>query len=157
MMQPFQLHACGAQTYLIDEVLCVFIREFLLGLEDLVEVCVHQLVHDVEISQISGVNWHHDIMNADDVFVFEVPEQLDFSDGSLGIREVEKDLGDFLDGSRFSRTQVFGRADHPIRSASDGSGEHVPVFHLKRGAPHVVPPPSLDSILVSFQFLHRRT
>lgn len=37
-------------THLVNKVLCVFVREFLLGLEDLEEVCVHQLVDYVEVS-----------------------------------------------------------------------------------------------------------
>lgn len=96
--------------YLVDEVLAVVVREALRGPYDLVEVCVHELIDDIDVLEFLAAGRRQDVLYPDDVLVVEVPEELDLSQGPLRIHDVFKSLANFLDGNLFVRLCVPGRA-----------------------------------------------
>jgi hypothetical protein len=69
-------------AHLVDEVLQVLVGQMLPGANDLVEIRVHQLVHQVNVAEVRdlAVRWPHDVSQPDDVLVLQVPQQLDLHD-----------------------------------------------------------------------------
>ena len=66
-------------THLVNEVLRVVVRERLGGANDLVQVRVHELVHQVHVLEVGTRRRRHDVLHRDDVLVAQVAQQLDLS------------------------------------------------------------------------------
>ena len=66
------------RAHLVDEVLQVLVGQVLPGADDLVEICVHELVHQVDVAKVRdlAVRRPHDVPQPDDILVLQVPQQL---------------------------------------------------------------------------------
>ena len=53
----------------------------LLGTNDAVEIRLHQLLNEVDFGEFVYARWLKDVQDGDDVFVMEVAEKFDFSEG----------------------------------------------------------------------------
>jgi hypothetical protein len=73
----------------------------LVAANDLVEVCVHQLIYNVHIVEILSRGGSNDITDGNDILVVHVAQELDFSESSLGIDPIVEGVANLLDGNLF--------------------------------------------------------
>ena len=90
--------------YLVEEVTDVIIAQSL-GLQQLVEICLHQTLDNVDVSKALHSERSEDVPDVDDILVLEPVEYLDFSQGSLAVGLVLK-RADLLDGDLALRLDV---------------------------------------------------
>ncbi|KAM0859882.1 hypothetical protein ACQ4PT_046899 [Festuca glaucescens] len=105
---------------LVQEVLTVLLGEFLVRADDVVEVRVHELQRDVHVVEGLRDRRRDHVPEGDDVFVVEVPEQLDLPERALRIHVVVERVRDLLYGHHLPRLEVHHRADDPVCAATDG-------------------------------------
>jgi hypothetical protein len=105
--------------HLVDEVLEVLVRKRLRGADDLVQVGVHELVHQVHVVEAlpGGL---HDVAHADDVVMAQVAQQLDLPQRATRVREVLERIADFLDGHLLPGHRVLCRAHHAVCALANG-------------------------------------
>ena len=116
---------------LVDEVLDVVVGELLGRLDDLVEVSVHELVHEVEVGK-GGVGFGtHDVEEADEVLVAEVPQELHLAKGATGVDSIGERCGNLLDGDAVATLGVFGGNNYTIRALPYWLHGCVVLVHLE--------------------------
>mmetsp|Transcript_10913 Transcript_10913/g.27526 ORF Transcript_10913/g.27526 Transcript_10913/m.27526 type:complete len:305 (+) Transcript_10913:506-1420(+) len=125
-----------APEQLVDEVLAVLVAERLRGANDLVQVRVHELIKDVHVFEDLPVGRWQDIPNLDDVFVLEVPQELNLAEHALGVDDVLEGVADLLDGEALARERVARRAHHAVRALPDGLDGLVLGVHLEELPAH---------------------
>ena len=118
---------------LIKKVADVVITESL-GLEQLVEVSLHQALDNVDITQTVDVDWTEDIAYVYDIFVLKPVQDLDLPEGSLAVSLVLK-RADLLDGDLALGLDVHGGHDHAVGALPDVLEVEVPVAHTEHLAP----------------------
>ena len=111
--------------YLIEEVADMIIAQSL-GLQQFVQICLHQTLHNVDVSQTLHVNRSEDVSDIDDVLVLEPVEDLDFSQSSLAVSLVLEGA-DLLDGDLALGLHVHGGHDHAVGSLPDVLEVEIPV------------------------------
>jgi hypothetical protein len=79
-------NVCGVDVFespkdLVNEVLYMIDGEFLLGINDSVEIGLHQVCHYIDVVEVFEVSCdrRHHVDNVNDILVLEVFQQLDFS------------------------------------------------------------------------------
>ncbi|KAH3678681.1 hypothetical protein OGATHE_000231 [Ogataea polymorpha] len=91
--------------------------------DHVMQVRLHVLLHDVHLSEGFEIAGFLDIEDADDVVVFEVFEQFDFSQRAK-TKELSFERLNLLDCNRGARSSVDAQRDHSVRSLAQN------VFHL---------------------------
>jgi len=101
-------------------------REVVVGLDDLVEVGLHQLEDDVDVTELTPRGWEHDVPDLDNIWVAQEAEQLDLPKDAGGVRDVLKDVIDLLDGDALASVGVDGGGNHAVAALADHLGDLVP-------------------------------
>lgn len=91
------VHEFQSTQELPDEVLDVFIREFVVAVDDLVQIRLHVIHHHVHIVQFRVPRRIDEIPKIDDVLVTEVSKHLHFPEDSFRIHDIIHPVRDFLD------------------------------------------------------------
>ena len=73
------------------------VRQWLRRRDDLMQVRVHQLVHDVNVVEAVDRGGAQDVLDADDVLVVEVAQNLDLAKRALRVSQMVERLVDLLD------------------------------------------------------------
>lgn len=115
-----------AAEELVEEELVVLGREVIVGLDDLVEVGLHELEDDVNVAELAARWREHDMLDLDDVRVAQEAEQLDLAEDAGGVRDVLEDVVDLLDGDVLAGEGVEGGGDHAVAALADHLGDLVP-------------------------------
>ena len=97
---------CGGKKWHLT----VILRQGLVAANDLVEVCVHQLIHDVHVVEILPRGRSDDVTDSNDILMVHMAQELDFSEGSLGIDPVVEGVANLLDGNLFPCFGIHSRA-----------------------------------------------
>ena len=98
---------------------------------DLMQICVHAFVYDINIFKRLFVGWFHDAMYLDDVRMLNVSQEIHFAETSNGFNPVSEWRFDFFDGDPASSCGVLSGADKPISSFADSSLRFVSFIELK--------------------------
>mmetsp|Transcript_12372 Transcript_12372/g.22331 ORF Transcript_12372/g.22331 Transcript_12372/m.22331 type:complete len:229 (-) Transcript_12372:314-1000(-) len=125
--------------HLVDKVLNMVQAQTLFGINDSVQIRLHQFTDNVDILKIVHIPHHgrHHIINAHNIFVLEMLEQLDLAKDALGIDLILKRLGHHLDGHAVVQMSVLCRNDDPVRSRSNHAGEGILGVDRKRVIPRL--------------------
>lgn len=93
-----RMHVFHSTQDLIEKVLHVINGQGLLGVDDPMEVGLHEICHNVHVTKIFHVSCEgrHHIHNRDDVLVMKMFEEFNLSQDTLGIYLIMKGLGDHL-------------------------------------------------------------
>jgi hypothetical protein len=121
----------------------VLIGQRLLGSDDLVQVSVHQLIHEVNVLEaLLGRSWRlHDVYKLDNVFVLELPEQRNLTKSPPGVCLILECVLNLLDGNLFFAPCHSRGTDHSIRpfpNALDRLQGCLTLRHLARHSFHTV-------------------
>mmetsp|Transcript_68291 Transcript_68291/g.213604 ORF Transcript_68291/g.213604 Transcript_68291/m.213604 type:complete len:378 (+) Transcript_68291:256-1389(+) len=103
---------------LVGEVLMVLVVQHLLGVDDLVEVRLHEVRDDVDVVKI-GVVWRVHVQDANDVVVLEVPQELDLAQDPLAVHEVAEGVRNLLHRQFLTLLRVRERADRAIGAGAN--------------------------------------
>ena len=96
------------------------------------EVRVHELVHDVDVVVVRhGLLRPDHVHDANDVLVFQVPQQLHLPQRALGVHRVLERVGDLLDGNLLVGVDVPCAAHDAVRAFTDGFDGRVPRLNLE--------------------------
>lgn len=115
-----------AAEQLVQEELVVLGREVVVGLDDLVEVGLHELEDDVNVAELAARWREHDMLDLDDVRVAQQAQQLDLAQDAGGVGDVLEDVVDLLDGDVLAGEGVEGRGDHAVAALAHHLGNLVP-------------------------------
>ncbi|WVZ69484.1 hypothetical protein U9M48_018260, partial [Paspalum notatum var. saurae] len=115
-----------ASEQLVEEELVVLGREVVVGLDDLVEVGLHELEDDVDVAELAARGREHDVLDLDDVRVAQQAEQLDLAEDAGGVGDVLEDVVDLLDGDALAGAGVDGGGDDAVAALADHLGDLVP-------------------------------
>ena len=111
--------------YLIEEIADMIIAQSL-GLQQFVQICLHQTLHDVDVSEGLHVERPEDVPDIDDVLVLEPVEDLDFPQSSLAVSLVLEGA-DLLDRDLGLGLHVHGGHDHAVGALPDVLEVEIPV------------------------------
>ena len=78
---------------LVQEILAVLVAEALRRSQDLVEVRVHQLVHQVDVVEVILGRGTHDVLEQHDVLVLQPAKELDLAERPSRVRRVVEGVG----------------------------------------------------------------
>ena len=118
--------------HLVDEVLYVVVREVLAGVNDPMEIRLHEVGDDVDVlkglerARLENVNNTHHIL------VLQVLQQLDLAQDALRVNDVIKRTRDLLDRHLLPRLCVAARNDDAVRAVADRFDELVLRVDLRR-------------------------
>lgn len=116
-----------ASEYLIEEVADMIIAQSL-GLQQFVQIRLHQTLHDVDVSEALHVERSEDVPDIDDILVLEPVEDLDFPQSSLAVSLVLEGA-DLLDGDLALSLDVHGGHHHAVGSLPDILEVEIPVAY----------------------------
>ena len=122
-----------APENLVEKVANVVITESL-GLEQLVEVSLHQALDNVDITETVDVDWTEDVADIDDILVLEPVEDLDLPEGSLAVSLMLK-RADLLDGNLALSLDIQSGHNHPVGALPDVLEVEIPVTDTEHLAP----------------------
>ena len=122
-----------APENLVEKVANVVITESL-GLEQLVEVSLHQALDNVDITETVDVDWTEDVADIDDILVLEPVEDLDLPEGSLAVSLMLK-RADLLDGYLALSLDIQSGHNHPVGALPDVLEVEIPVTDTEHLAP----------------------
>ena len=122
-----------APENLVEKVANVVITESL-GLEQLVEVSLHQALDNVDITETVDVDWTEDVADIDDILVLEPVEDLDLPEGSLAVSLMFK-WADLLDGYLALSLDIQSGHNHPVGALPDVLEVEIPVTDTEHLAP----------------------
>lgn len=137
----------------------MIVRKWLGGLNNLVQIRIHELIHQVDILEALPLNWHHHILQSNHIFMPKMLQQLQFPQRPQRINSVLKRIVDLLNRNFLVRFPVHGRANDAVRSSTDRFDRHVFGIDLEQGLPHGIVMLSLRSnpiwrLNLSRHFLH---
>jgi hypothetical protein len=104
---------------LVEEVLDVLVREVVLRVDDLVQVGLHEVEHDVDVDERLILRRRDEIAQADDILVLEVPEHLDLAQDALRVDQIVERVDDLLDRDLAVRDLIQRRADDTVGTATE--------------------------------------
>ena len=128
-----RVNVLEAPENLVEKVANMVITESL-GLEQLVEVCLHQALDNVDITETVDVDWTEDVADVDDILVLEPVEDLDLPESSLAVSLMLK-RADLLDGNLALSLDVQSRHNHPVGALPDVLEVEIPVADTEHLAP----------------------
>ena len=97
----------------------MLVVEVLLRGEDLLQVALHEVRHDVHIVE-RALGRRDEVLDGDDVLVLrEVLQEADLAQYSLGVENVHEDVGHLLHRHPPPRLGVRRRAHHAVRAHAD--------------------------------------
>lgn len=120
------MYILKATEELIEEKLVMLRGQVIIGLDNLMEIRLHELENDVDVSELSPRRRQQDVFDLDDVRVAEEPEELDLAEDAGGVGDVLEDVVDLLDGDFLSRVCVVGRAYDSVAPFADDFLDPVP-------------------------------
>ena len=118
---------------LIKEVADVVIAQSL-GLKQLVEVCLHQTLDDIDIAKTVNVYWTEDVTDIDDVLVLKPVQDFDLPECSLAV-SLMLERANLLDGDLGLSLDVHGGHDHAVGALPDILQVEIPVADTEHLAP----------------------
>mmetsp|Transcript_39627 Transcript_39627/g.69597 ORF Transcript_39627/g.69597 Transcript_39627/m.69597 type:complete len:264 (+) Transcript_39627:926-1717(+) len=113
--------------HLIDKVLNMIKTQTLLGINDSVQIRLHQFTDNVNILEIVHIphhGWHH-IVNAHNVLMFQMLQQLDLTKDTLGVDLILKSLGHHLNGHAGVQLSVCRGNDNAVRTRSNHTSKRI--------------------------------
>ena len=118
--------------YLVEKILDVLVAEGLHRVDDVVEVALHEVQHDVDVFEGRAIlgGLHH-VQDRDDVLVTQVPEDLELAVRPLGDGGYLEYLRDLLDGDPEARPVVHGRAHNAVGTRPNALQGGVARVHLE--------------------------
>ena len=135
-----RVHRLEAAEDLVGEALDVVVGEVLRRADDLVEVGLEELGHEVDVVPAVDplvVGQQH-VVQREDVLVVEVAEQLDLAQHVARVHRVVEGARHLLDRHRLARRRVAPRADQPVRALPHHLGQLVPLRRDERAPGEVV-------------------
>jgi hypothetical protein len=105
---------CGAIAYLVDKILTVVVRQGLGRPDYLMQVRVHQFIHNVQVVEGPSPQRLHDVFDSNDVLMIEMPKQPDFSQRPARIGGILECIANFLDSNLFPSLHIPSRAHNPV-------------------------------------------
>lgn len=121
-----------AAKELVEEVADVLQSQGLRGVDDLVEVRLHQVQHHVDGAEVAvGPPRPQDVFDGDDVVVLEVLQDLQLAQSALRVGHHVERVRDLLDGHRLPGVPAPRGADDAVGSGADGFDDLVVVPHLE--------------------------
>ena len=97
-----RVHILEPAQQLVEEELVVLRREVVVGLDDLVQIRLHQLEDHVDVPELPRRRRQHDVLDVDDVGVAQQAQQLDLAQDARRVRDVVES-GDNLHLTGFNR------------------------------------------------------
>jgi hypothetical protein len=88
----------------------VVVAQALLGVDDAMQVRLHQVRDDVDVLKVVQRRRLEDVLKRDHVLVRKVPQQLDLAQDALGVDQVVERARHLLDRHLFTRLVVVGGA-----------------------------------------------
>ena len=122
-----RVHILEPAQQLVEEELVVLRREVVVGLDDLVQIRLHQLEDDVDVAELPRRRRQHDVLDVDDVGVAQQAQQLDLAQDARRVRDVVEHVVDLLDRDPLARRVVDGRADDAVAALADDLADGVAV------------------------------
>jgi len=124
---------------IVEEVLEVLLGERLLGVDDVVQVGVHQLRDDVHVlPRPLALDGRQDVHQPQHVVVPKVAQDFDLAQQPLAVDDVLKRLGDLLDGDRLVGLDVAAGGDQAVGALAHGFPHGIVGRHLEAHAADVV-------------------
>ena len=120
------MYILEATEKLIKEKLIMLRSQIIISLNNLMEIRLHELENNVNVSKLSPRRRQQDVFDLNDVRMAQEPEELDLTENASCIRDVLEDVVDLLDGDFLSRVRVVGRADDSVASFADDFLDSVP-------------------------------
>lgn len=94
--------------HLIEKELVVLLCQVIIGLDNLVEVCVHELKDNKYILVVPPGRRQHYVLDLDDVGVPQKPEKLDLAEDPSSVGYMLEDVGHLLYGHLVAGLPVDG-------------------------------------------------
>lgn len=96
----------------------MFLGQIIIGLDNLVQIRLHQFKNNINVLEIPSRRWQHDVLDLDYVRMAQQPQKLDFPQDSRCVRDVLKDVVNFLYSDFLTGMGIDCRAHDPITSCS---------------------------------------
>ena len=93
--------------------------EVVVGLDDLVEVGLHELEDNVDVTELAARRREHDVLDLDDVWMAQKAEQLDLAENAGGVGDMLEDVVDLFDGDALAGVGVDGRRHDAVAAFAD--------------------------------------
>ena len=120
---------------LVQEVLDVVDRQRLRGVDDAVQVSLHEVLDDVYVVELLRPSGRRDdVQDADHVLVVEPLHQANLAQDPLRIDGIFEDTGNLLDRHLVARLLVLRTHHHPERTVTHGLDQGKPLRHLEMRA-----------------------
>lgn len=103
---------------LVQEELVMLLGQIIIGLDNLVQIRLHQFKNNINVLEIPSRRWQHDVLDLDYVRMAQQPQKLDFPQDSRCVRDVLKDVVNFLYSDFLTGMGIDCRAHDPITSCS---------------------------------------
>lgn len=123
IMELYQQWAKG--SYLKEEILAVIVRQCLRRLNNLVQICVHEFINQIDILETIPMNRHHNILQSNDILMVKVAKKLEFTQSSQSINPVLKGILYFFYGNLLVGVFIHRRAHDPVCTATNRLDWHV--------------------------------
>lgn len=104
---------------LVEKELMVLRAEVVVGLDDLVEVGLHELEDNVDVTELAARRREHDVLDLDDVWMAQKAEQLDLAENAGGVGDMLEDVVDLFDGDALAGVGVDGRRHDAVAAFAD--------------------------------------
>ena len=113
---------------LVQEILAVLVAEALRRSQDLVEVRVHQLVHQVDVVEVILGRGTHDVLEQHDVLVLQPAKELDLAERPSRVRRVVEGVGYLEFRNAYSQSGRTGKQE--MRGGHRGGCWPADLTHL---------------------------
>ena len=132
--------ACARQqgTRLVHKVLAVLVRERLRRADDLVQVCVHQLIHQVHVVELGQRGRAQHVVQRHDVVVAQVAQQLYLAQRASRVCCVLESVANLLDGHAFVAHRVGRAAHHAVGALAQRFDGRVAQVQLRGRCKHIL-------------------
>ena len=139
------MHILQGTKHLIKKKLVMLLSQVIVSFDDLVQIRLHELKHDVNVFELSFRRRKHDAFDLDYIRMPQETEKLDLAEDAERVGDVFEDVIDLLYRYFLSRVGVDGRAHDSVASFPDHFedlvtvrvavlGEKVHLFHVLYGS-----------------------
>lgn len=119
---------------LIHEILAMIVSKILSRVNNSMHVSLHQVSDNVNVFVASWGRWFRNINQADNVFVIEEFQKLDFSHDSLGINQIFESFRDFFNSNLSFNRVVQSGYDDTVGAMSNLLDVLVLIFNEEIGS-----------------------
>ena len=105
----------------------MLLSQVIISFDDLVQIRLHELKHDVNVFELSFRRRKHDALDLDYIRMPQEAEKLDLAEDTERVGDVFEDVVDLLDSDFLSRVRVDGCAHDSVASFPDDFEDLVTV------------------------------